>query len=127
MFEGEARVHFSSFNAADTIEFHKDFDIAVVPTIFSEGTSLSLCEAMAAGCLGISTHVGGLTNILIDHYNGFMCAPSENALYSTLISVLDLPHTQFREIAYRGYHTVRNGFSHELWAKKWLEVLRYVK
>lgn len=123
MFAGDERVHFSSFNAAETIEFHKAFDIAVVPTVFSEGTSLSLCEAMAAGCLGVSTHVGGLTNILIDHYNGFMCAPSEDSLYSTLVKVLDLPHAQFREITYCGYHTIRNGFSHELWGEKWLQVL----
>lgn len=127
MFAGEERVHFSSFKSAETIEFHKDFDIAVVPTVFSEGTSLSLCEAMAAGCLGVATHVGGLTNILIDHYNGFMCAPSEDSLYRTLINVLDLPHTQFREITCRGYYTVRNGFSHELWCKKWLQVLNHLR
>ena len=123
MFAGDERVHFSSFNAAETIAFHREFDVAVVPTIFSEGTSLSLCEAMAAGCLGVSTYVGGLTNILIDHYNGFMCAPSEDSLYSALVKVLDLPHTQFKEITYRGYYTVRNGFSHELWCEKWLQVL----
>lgn len=127
MFAGDERVHFSSFNAADTIEFHKAFDIAVVPTIFSEGTSLSLCEAMAAGCLGVSTHVGGLTNILIDHYNGFLCAPSEYSLYSTLVNVLDLPHTKFREITCCGYQTVRNGFSHDLWCEKWLKVLKHIK
>lgn len=127
MFAGNECVHFSSFNSADTIEFHKDFDIAVVPTIFSEGTSLSLCEAMASGCLGVSTHVGGLTNILIDHYNGFLCAPSEDSLYSTLVDVLDLPHAQFQEIVIRGYHTVRNGFSYELWCKKWLKVLNHIR
>lgn len=127
MFSDDNRVHFSSFNAADTIEFHKEFDIAVVPTIFSEGTSLSLCEAMASGCLGVASHVGGLTNILIDHYNGFLCAPSEDSLYSTLVHVLDLPHEQFQEIVSCGYHTVRSGFSHELWCEKWIKVLNQIR
>jgi len=123
MFEGDKRVHFSSFSASETIEFHKEYDIAVVPTIFSEGTSLSLCEAMAAGCLGIATHVGGLTNILIDNYNGFLCAPSEDSLYSSISKALDLSSDEYERIVRCGYNTVKNGFSVELWGKKWLKMI----
>lgn len=126
MFLGNEQVHFSSFNAADTLEFHKKFDIAVVPTIFSEGTSLSLCEAMAAGCLGIATHVGGLTNILIDNYNGFLCSPSEESLYKTLSNVLDLQPYEYEQIVRCGYNTAIKGFSKMLWKKKWLKVLEDV-
>ena len=124
MFAGDERVHFSSFSASETIEFHKEFDIAVVPTIFSEGTSLSLCEAMAAGCLGISTHVGGLTNILIDNYNGFLCAPSENSLYETISKALDLSSDEYERIVRCGYNTVKYGFSADLWSKKWLMMIK---
>lgn len=123
MFESEKRVYFSSFNASETIEFHKKYDIAVVPTIFSEGTSLSLCEAMAAGCLGIATHVGGLTNILIDNYNGFLCAPSEEDLYNTLSKSLNLSSDEYKRIVFNGYETVKHGFSLDLWSKKWLKMI----
>lgn len=126
MFSGDERVHFSSFNASETIGFHKNFDIAVVPTIFSEGTSLSLCEAMAAGCLGVATHVGGLTNILIDNYNGFLCAPTEDSLYNTLSEVLNLPPSDYERIVRCGYNTVIGGFSHKLWAQKWLKIITQI-
>ena len=74
-FAENPNVHMTKYTADKSIEFHKQFDIAVVPTIYSEGTSLSLCEAMASGCMPVSTHVGGLTNILIDSFNGKMCYP----------------------------------------------------
>lgn len=124
MFDGNDKVSFSSFNASESIEFHKKFDIAVVPTIFSEGTSLSLCEAMAAGCLGIATHVGGLTNILIDNYNGFLCAPSENSLYNVLHKALNLSSSEYKRIVRCGYNTVKSGFSSDLWSEKWLKMIR---
>ncbi|WP_420491566.1 glycosyltransferase [Neobacillus drentensis] len=50
----------------------------------SEGTSLSLLEAMAAKCAEIATNVGGMTNIILDNYNGLIINPDESELYLAL-------------------------------------------
>lgn len=41
-------------------EVYRRADIVLVPTCYSEGTSLSCLEAMASGCAVIATNVGGL-------------------------------------------------------------------
>ena len=120
---GCRNIHFASYNAVDSIQFHAGFDIAVVPTVFSEGTSLSLCEAMAAGCFPIGTYVGGLSNILIDHYNGLSCAPTEQSLYETVQEALGMDADNFDRIVSHAYDTAATAFSLSLWKSKWKKVM----
>ena len=116
-------IHFTSYNAVDSIRFHSGFDIAVVPTIFSEGTSLSLCEAMAAGCFPVCTYVGGLSNMLIDHYNGLLCAPTEQSLYDSLMEALGMDADAFDCIVNHAYATAATAFSLSMWKDKWKKVM----
>lgn len=119
MFHGDERVHFTSFTADESINFHKQFDISVVPTIFSEGTSLSLCEAMAAGCFPICTHVGGMTNIILDFFNGLSCAPTEDDLYNAIKEAVEMPVAEFNEIVINSYKTATRAFGLNHWRKSW--------
>lgn len=50
-------------------------DVAVIPTIFSEGTSYSCLEALSSGLAVVSTNVGGLNDLILDHFNGRLVAP----------------------------------------------------
>lgn len=122
-FENINRVHFTTYSASNSITFHKDYDIAVVPTIFSEGTSLSLCEAMAAGVFPICTYVGGMTNIVLDHYNGIMCYPSETALYLSIQEVLMMKKEDFDRICKNAYYSSTESFGREIWQNKWLKFM----
>lgn len=67
-------------------------DIVVIPTIYSEGTSLSCIEAMHSGKAIIVTNVGGLTNLILNTYNGLMINPNEEELYRALKSLIDNPN-----------------------------------
>ncbi len=55
-------------------------DIAVVPTLWSEGTSLAAVEAICAGVPVVATPVGGLGNVIIPHVNGYLVPPEPRAL-----------------------------------------------
>lgn len=44
---------------------------------------------MAAGCAVICTNVGGMTNIIIDGYNGLMINPDEDSLYKALDRLIE--------------------------------------
>lgn len=123
-FGKETRVAFACFAPSESVSFHKNFDIAVVPTISSEGTSLSLLEAMSAGCFPIATHVGGLTNILIDGYNGLMCSPCESDLFESCRRALTCPAEDFSRMRCAAYETATLGFSAEIWRKRWKTFLK---
>ena len=120
---GCKNIHFTSYTATESVRFHSGYDIAVVPTVFSEGTSLSLCEAMAAGCFPVCTYVGGLSNMLIDHYNGLLCAPTEQSLYDSVKEALEMDSETFKEIVSHAYDTAVRSFSLPLWKEKWKKVL----
>lgn len=122
-FKGNDRVHITRFEAPDSIEFHRQFDIAVVPTIFSEGTSLSLLEAMSAGCFPIATHVGGMTNIILDHYNGLLCYPNEEGVYRAMVEAIEMSDNTFKSMVNNAYRSATEAFSLKQWQKRWSTVI----
>lgn len=122
MFDKYDCVKFDKFHPNESIEYHKKYDIAVVPSTASEGTSLSLLEAMAAGCAVICSDVGGLTNIVIDNYNGIMIRATEENLTKALRKLCN--DKELRNILSKnGYETVSQSFSLERWKSKWRELL----
>ncbi|WP_444092410.1 glycosyltransferase family 4 protein [Bacteroides sp.] len=122
-FEDEPRVKLTTFNPVDSVVFHYHYDIAVVPTIYSEGTSLSLCEAMAAGCLPVVTFVGGISNIILDGYNGLMCYPSEEDFYEKMQYALAMPKENFNRMVINARESVECSFSIRNWQQKWADLL----
>lgn len=118
----KSQVIFTHYNAEDSLKIHTDKHIAVVPTVGSEGTSLSLLEAMSAQCAVICTSIGGLSNIVIDEYNGLIVDSTINSLCGAIEKlVIDAKYRN--ELACRGYDTVKYGFSYEKWRGKWLNVI----
>lgn len=119
-------VSFIKYHSEDSQKIHSDKHIAVVPTKGSEGTSLSLLEAMASGCAVIATNVGGMTNIIIDGYNGRLINPDVEELKNVLKELIE--NVQRREIlANNAYDSVKYGFSHTIWRKKWINVFEEIK
>lgn len=118
-----SRVQYISYSSDESIEFHRQFDIAVVPTIYSEGTSLSLLEAMSAQCAVVCTNVGGMTNIILDEYNGLMITPDENELYDALVRLIE-DYELRKQLSQRAYETVKTSFSLQKWQKEWTKVIK---
>jgi len=108
------------------LEIHKDKHIAVVPTVGSEGTSLSLLEAMSAQCAVVCTNVGGITNIVLNNYNGkIVNAGDVDQLYQAIKELIDNPESRER-LAKTGYETVKYAFSYERWVNQWSEVIKNI-
>lgn len=116
------RVKFIKYAAEDSINLHAKYDIAVVPSIGSEGTSLSLLEAMWAQCAVICTNVGGMTNIILDGYNGRMISPTHKELVNVLNElIIDKEKREY--LSKNAKETVKHSFSKQIWDKKWMNVI----
>lgn len=116
-------VEFITYESRESMDIHRDKHIAVVPTVGSEGTSLSLLEAMSAQCAVICTDVGGMTNIVIDGFNGIMVeAGNVEALYTAMKTAVRDKELRER-LAAVGYETVKTGFDNEKWKSAWKRVI----
>jgi len=96
-------------------------DIVVIPTINSEGTSLSCLEAMASGKPVVGTVVGGLSQLIIDGYNGFLINPDKNELKRSLGELIG--NSELRAKFGRRAHEVSRSFDITLWRERWTALL----
>jgi len=119
------RVTFIRYLPEESLRIHLDHDIAVIPSLASEGTSLSVAEAMGAGCAVIATNVGGITNMIINNYNGIIVAPTKDYLTEALVELVtnvDLRKT----IARNGYAVARACFTIDEWRSSWEKIIQKV-
>lgn len=125
VFYNVKNVKFIKYDATESLKIHEQYDIAVIPSIGSEGTTLSLLEAMASKCAIIASNVGGITNVIIDGYNGILIKPNSKFLEDKLIELIDNYYLR-EELSLRAYDTVKSAFSYDSWEKKWLEIISKV-
>lgn len=59
-------------------------DMVIVPSICREGTALAALEALAIGRPLLLTSVGGMTELVIDGFNGYVCTPTAQGIAHTL-------------------------------------------
>ncbi|HSF39828.1 MAG TPA: glycosyltransferase, partial [Thermoanaerobaculia bacterium] len=97
-------------------------DVVLIPTLWSEGTSLSCLEAQAAGRAVIATRVGGLPDLVLPGYNGLLIEPNAAALEAAALRLIADPGLRGR-LAAKGLETVQ-GFGIERWREHWEDLLR---
>lgn len=110
------RVHFlgTKNNVGD---YMLNADYFIMSSLW-EGLPISLIEAMSAGLLPISTPAGGITDVIIDGYNGFLSADfTQKEFIATIHQALsaDIEKDNI-------YNTYLKSFSMESCAKKYEEV-----
>jgi len=97
-------------------------DIVVIPTVASEGTSLSCLEAQASGKAVIATRVGGLPDIMVDGVNGLLIEPSPGALRAAIERLAGDP--TLRAALGENARAMSAAFAIETWRERWRNVLR---
>lgn len=97
-------------------------DVVLVPTKYSEGTSLSCIEAQAQGIPVIVTTVGGLPNLVIDGYNGIMIAPTADDLARAVVKLIEKPSLR-KKMGERCYEVAQEAFEKKQWNERWKKVI----
>ncbi len=116
------RVHWRSLPPERMPEAYAAADVVLIPTLHSEGTSLSALEAAAAGRTVIATRVGGLPDLVLDGYNGLLIEPDAGALRGAVERLILDPELRER-LARQGLATVQE-FGIERWRTRWEDLLR---
>jgi glycosyltransferase involved in cell wall biosynthesis len=124
-FRNESRVTITKYLPEQSQDLHLRHQIAVIPSLASEGTSLSVAEAMGAGCAVVATAVGGITNMILDGFNGIFVDSTEESLHRGL-SRLITDRVLRSALGHRGYETAACTFSVERWKNAWRNVLETV-
>ncbi len=123
--DGYKEIIFTKFEPNESFSVHCNQDIAVVPTLGSEGTSLSLLEAMGAGCSVIATNIGGMTNIILNRYNGLLIEPNEKQLENAIIELLT-NETLRNDLSYKALETTKITFNKLNWDNQWIDVINNI-
>jgi len=97
---------------------YRSADIVIIPSIGCEGTSLSCLEAMACEKPVVATRVGGLPDIVIDGFNGFLCYPDPESLAEKISIYLEDKQLR-KKHATIAREWVAKHFSLEVWQKRY--------
>jgi glycosyltransferase involved in cell wall biosynthesis len=85
----DKRFKFTGCSFEEMQQYYSRADIVIIPTIASEGTSLSCIEAFACGCAVVATNVGGLCNLVVDNYNGLIVNPNPKDISEATTRLID--------------------------------------
>lgn len=116
------RVKWKKLSPDEMDEAYNKADITLIPTVNSEGTSLSCLEAMASGNAIIATRVGGLTDLVIDGFNGLLIEPNSESLKKAITDLIENKEKlkSFKKHAVE----VANAFSKEVWSERWKKTVQ---
>ncbi|MBR3329552.1 glycosyltransferase family 4 protein [Candidatus Saccharibacteria bacterium] len=104
---------------------YKNADVVLVPTRYSEGTSLSCIEGMASGAAVITTNVGGLPNLVINGFNGRIVSPTVDDLNDAVVEMIVRPELR-KKLAKNGLMVAKEAFSKKKWEESWRKEINRV-
>eukprot|EP00753_Platysulcus_tardus_P002156 PLAT11617.11.p1 GENE.PLAT11617.11~~PLAT11617.11.p1 ORF type:complete len:425 (-),score=193.23 PLAT11617.11:106-1380(-) len=106
---------------SEMAEEYRQADISLIPTLYSEGTSLSALEAMASGNAVVASRVGGLTDLIIHNYNGLLVERTAPALCAAVADLLRSPKRLSR--LQRNAVRVAAAFDKPVWKAAWWKII----
>lgn len=120
------RVSFFNITYNQMPKFMSQADIIMVPSLGSEGTSFSALEGMALGKAVIASNVGGLTNIIIDGYNGLLVNASLKSFVKGLSELIENDNYRIN-LSRNARRTAELSYTFESWEKRWIMILEEIK
>lgn len=118
----DPRLKFYAASFDEMPGLYRAADICCIPTVASEGTSLSCLEAMASGCAVIATTVGGLPELIQSGVNGLLVDPQPQKIAAAINRLIEQPALRSR--LQEGATRTAASFSLEIWRDRWTELLQ---
>jgi glycosyltransferase involved in cell wall biosynthesis len=105
------------------LHLYKIADVLVVPSLVPEALSNVVGEAKSVGCPAIVFPSGGLSELIENNYNGFICnVKTEQSIIDHIQIYFDNP-TLLKEHSKNALSSIKSlGLTQELFIKKWLKI-----
>jgi L-malate glycosyltransferase len=101
-------------------------DIMFFPSS-SEGLPRSVMEAMALGKPVIANAAGGITDLILDRYTGFITKYNDPSEYADIAEQLYKDDSLYKEISNNASNLIESSFSDAIQLKKTEEILQFSK
>lgn len=105
-------------------EIYQMADIVLIPSRSTEGTSLAALEAMACGKPVIAGLAGGLSDLVINGYNGYLVKPSVDSLVAS-IEELILDEARRKRMGEKA-REIAATFDKKTWDERWSKIIAEV-
>lgn len=119
--ERDPRLELCAASFDEMPAIYQQADICVIPSVASEGTSLSCLEGLASGCAVVATNVGGLPDLVQPGVNGLLVDPEPGAIADAITFLIE--HGQERARLQRAARETAHAFRQELWEQRWTALL----
>ncbi len=114
------RLH-GKINPSDIAEFHRNFNIALIPSL-EEGLPNAAMEAAATANLIIATKVGGIPEVLTHKENALLCdSVTVESLLHNMEYVLQIPDS-IKELGEAAHRKVKKHFDSESFGNKYFDL-----
>ena len=118
----DSRVHFHGFRA-DVLSFIAHADALLIPSRH-EGIPYVLLEALWLGTPVIASNVGGIPEVVSNHWEALLVPPRTPGALSAAMSTLMLNHVLRSHLSARGKVRVTQGFTAKTMARRYYELYR---
>lgn len=119
------RVQHYSLEQFDMPKVYRLADCSIIPTWYSEGTSLSCLESLASGVVPIVTCVGGLTDIVLPNVNGLMIMPKDTKALIDSIEFIYNNKNNVQEMRDNGLRMIK-AFSKNIWESRISDIVKKI-
>jgi glycosyltransferase involved in cell wall biosynthesis len=105
---------------------YRSADITIIPTHYGEGTSRSAIEALASGNVVVVSWSGGLPDLMIDGFNGYVCPDRAEDFIEQLEDIIqNIDSERIKQVRKNAVATAQT-MGHPQWEKKWMRLLESV-
>lgn len=117
----KCQIEYTWYETNDMYKAYSKTDIVLIPSLYSEGTSFSLLEAMACGKAVIAGLVGGLTDLILQGFNGYLIKVDKENLKNIILYLKNNPEKRIR--LGKNARMVSEAFSKEIWEERWKKLI----
>jgi glycosyltransferase involved in cell wall biosynthesis len=102
----------------------RESHVFVFPTFHHEGLPYALLESMAAGCVPITTRVGGQPDVMQDGVHGLFIPPKSPEALAVAVTKLDADRDLLFHMSKKGIDRIREHYNIERLAEEFRQVYR---
>lgn len=112
-------------NQTEMPGIYRASDIIIIPSTCREATAISMLEGMACGKPVIVSNIGGLTDVVIDDFNGKLIYPQSNELANAIDDLIEDTDKRIR-ISRKGAEWVHEFYTLDKWTAKYIKLFNTV-